>query len=148
MKSNGKLPTTLGDLIDAAYDAREARDARKKILEADPEYLALNDRFKLLEEAVLGKLAEQRATLARGETARAYTTTEDVASVDSETGGWAAVWKWAKKNDAMDLFHKRLASKAVAERMAAMKGVKAIPGVKVVTIVRLNLRTVAGKQDE
>jgi hypothetical protein len=147
MQSVAALPESLGELIDAAYDAREALDDRKKELEADPKLIALTERFTKLEEAVLAKLVEQKSTLARGSTARAFTTPETRASVDIETGGWGAIWKWAVKNDALDIFYKRLASKAIVERLASMKK-KVIPGVKVETTLRLNLRKVSGPSDE
>jgi hypothetical protein len=90
--------TTLGQAIDALYEARAARlakDAEVKILKA-AEVVAKGAVLKLLNETGLAK--------ASGMTATASITTDDVPYLED----WDKVYAYIKANDRFDLLQKRI----------------------------------------
>ncbi len=123
----------LGDLIDSIYAARERRIARQKEMEAEIEDLKADE--KRLEDQIINTFSKNEINGARGEFAQASVSETTCAKLDD----YMAVWKWAKKNDAHDLFYKRISSTAYAERVAA--GDK-IPGVSTYIDKKLSITKV------
>ena len=135
-----KLPKKLGDLIDLAYDARDERIGFQR--EMDAKIADMKAREKLIADAIFSNFDKNQIEGAKGGHASASVTTSVIPQIDLETGGWPVLWEWAKKNDALDLFEKRLAKVAVRERLEA--GQK-IPAVKTFVSQELSLRKINGK---
>lgn len=135
---------SLGDLIDAAYEAREAVKARKKELEQDKKLAALTARRDELEAQIFQRFEAERTSLAKGSIAKAYFTTDRIPRIDLENGGWPKLFAWIKKNDAFDMFEKRLAKLATLDRLD--RGDK-IPAIQIQQERKLQLRGVAEKDE-
>lgn len=134
----------LGDLIDAAYESREAVKARKKELDQDKKLAALTARRDELEKEIVARFEAERTTLAKGTIAKAYFTTDRLPRIDLENGGWPKLFAWIKKHDAFDLFEKRLAKLATLDRLD--RGDK-IPAIQIQQERKLQLRGVAEKDE-
>lgn len=131
-------------------------DIERKALDADAE--AMKKRVKEIKDVVLAEFASSDLTAVTTKYGTAKRTTSDIPQMDSENGGWPAIYSHivyqALVNDGYtardasdladtiakegqwDLLEKRLGKVACRERWAA--GVK-IPGVKTFTVVDLKL---------
>lgn len=134
-------------------------DIERKALDADAE--AMKKRVKEIKDVVLAEFASSDLTAVTTKYGTAKRTTTDIPQMDSENGGWPAIYahivenalltntvSGVSKKDApklakvvaeagqWDLLEKRLGKVACRERWAA--GVK-IPGVKTFTVVDLKL---------
>lgn len=121
-----KLPKTIGGAIDLMYKVREARKAMQR--KADDE----KAQESLIEVAIFERFGKSELEGARGKAAQASITRKDVYNVDD----FEAIWKYAVKNDAPDLFRRQLVNDAVRARLDAGK---TIPGMSVFTKVGLSL---------
>jgi hypothetical protein len=121
-----KIPKTLGAQIDLLHRLRTERLAEEKRIDA------MKADEAELRETILAHLAKERATKASGKLATASAVTKVVGKV----ADWSAVWEYAKRRDASDLFQRRLNNKAWLDRVEL--GEK-IEGIERETVVELSL---------
>lgn len=116
----------LGGLVDRLYAVRQDYLAAKAVSDQ------AQAKFKEVEQQVIVTLKQIGTEKGAGKKAQ-------VSLSQTETGvieDFDALWKWAIKNDAGDMFHKRLTQEAWRGRREA--GV-AVPGVGEVLIDKLSL---------
>lgn len=109
-------------------------DTQRKGLEKEAE--AISKEVRQIKDALIadfdkGALKEIHTSLGVARLVR-----KDVPTVDTETGGWDAVWKYITKYKAYELVQKRFGEKAVQERWDAGES---IPGVKRFTKIDIKL---------
>lgn len=121
-----KIPKTLGAQIDKLHTLRTERLAVEKTVEA------MKSEESELREVILAHLAKERMAKGSGKLATASAVTKVVGKVED----WNAVWAYAKKRDALDLFQRRLNNKAWLDRLEL--GEK-IEGVNAETVIELSL---------
>lgn len=121
-----KIPKTIGGAIDLMFKVRDARKALASKAEAEKQQEAL------IEAAIFERFGKSELEGARGKLAQASIKRTDVFNIDD----FDAIWEYAKKNDAPDLFRRQLVNEAVRERLAAGKK---IPGMSTFTKVGLHL---------
>lgn len=117
---------TLGRMADLLYAMREARLAKAR--EVDD----MKSKERALEQKILDTLEENDLQRASGHVATASKTTSTVPQVED----WAKVRAYIKKNDAFELLHQRIASRAWGELHDAGKKV---PGIEAVVKFDLSL---------
>ena len=121
----------LGDLIDEAFDVREAR--RKLAIEDR----ALVKRMEELEQKIFAKLdAEKTDRGASKKASASITTTEEPRVVD-----WEAFCAYAKRTGNMHLFQRRVSAPAWRE-LRSMKKAE-VPGLEAFESRNLNLRVIS-----
>lgn len=109
-------------------------DMKRKSMEKEAE--AISKEVRQIKDALIsdfdkGALKEIHTSLGVARLMR-----KDVPTVDTETGGWDAVWKYITKHKAYELVQKRFGEKAVQERWDAGES---IPGVKRFTKIDIKL---------
>lgn len=119
----------LGQLID---DLHAKRVALQKHLAAEK---PLRAAMEAAEREVLSALNEQGVTTSRSTKASVSVTEQEVANVED----WEQFYQYLGKHEAFHLLQRRIASKAVIEELAA-EG-EAVPGVKILTIHKLGVRS-------
>lgn len=124
-----KIPKTLGAKADLLFTLRTERLAEERRIGA------MRAQEAELREAILSDLAKQRMTKGSGKFATVSAVTKVVGKVED----WAAVWEFAKKHDAFDLYQRRLNNKAWLDRVEAGERVA---GVERETVVELSLTKV------
>lgn len=129
VKLKHKIPKTIGGAIDLLHGVRTARKALQAKAEAEK---AQED---LIEATIFERFGKSELEGARGKLAQCSIKRSDVPTLKD----FAKTWAWAKKNDAPDIFQRRISVEAWRERTA---GGKTIPGVDVFTKVGLTLTKV------
>lgn len=129
MTSNAKKQPSLGQEIDKLDKLRVTRqEANKKLEEA-----------KKAEREQEGKVVEllkgQRLDKASGKQITASVTKSEVTQVED----WDKVYDFAKRNNALHIFQRRLSEPAVRELVQQRRGQKPIPGTKFVEIEKLSV---------
>ena len=121
------LETSIGDLLDRAFDLREER----KRLEALAEAVKKNETAAL--EEVLARLSKDQINGARGKKCSAFLEEKDVPQV----ADWSAFYAHIQKTGDFDLLQKRPGEKACQARWEA--GEK-LPGVVPFHLIKVSLR--------
>lgn len=131
-----KLPKKLGELIDLAYSLRNDRLDYQRSVEA--RIAEMKEKEKEIADAIVNGFSKQEIESARGTVATASIKT----TVSATVKDFPAVWAWAKKHDAIDLFYKRIVSSAYQERIDAGEDV---PGVERFVNKELSLTKISSK---
>lgn len=91
------------DRVVQAYNAiRDARTVRRHAWEKED--LALEEDQHKLKVLMLGMLNDAGATSFKTESGTVYRSEK----VKPSAADWGAIWEWAKANDGMDIFERRL----------------------------------------
>jgi hypothetical protein len=121
-----KVPKSLAACADLYYELRQER------LAADKVAATLKEKESFIREHLINNLSIGDATGAQGKIARAT-----IVKADSyQLKDYEKVFKWAAKNDAPDMFQKRLNMEAVQLRLDAGKK---IPGIEKIIIKKISL---------
>lgn len=115
-KTEVKLPRTIGACADLLYETKEKRLALAR------EVAALEELEKRLKEKIINELPVSEASGVAGKLARV---TINKKSTWRATD-WAEIWKYAKKNDAHDIFQRRLSDEAINLRIEAGEKIKGL----------------------
>lgn len=125
-----KFPTTLGACVDKMYKIRSKRIGIEHKVDA------LRAEQKALEEHIINSFSKDKIDGARGKLASASIVRKTVPHVED----WVAVFDYVKKNDAYDLFERRLSKAAYRDRLESGE---AVPGVKAFELMELSLHKVS-----
>lgn len=115
-KTEVKLPRTIGACADLLYETKEKRLALAR------EVAVLEELEKRLKEKIINELPVSEASGVAGKLARV---TINKKSTWRATD-WAEIWKYAKKNDAHDIFQRRLSDEAINLRIEAGEKIKGL----------------------
>lgn len=126
-----KLPKTLGATADLLYRMRQER------LELQAAVDAAKEKEQVVKHHALALLQKERADSARGALAQITKVVRDVPQVKD----WEAVYAYAKKHDALDLFERRIHRQAWRDRVEVDGE---IPGIGHETILDLHVTTKRG----
>lgn len=124
-----KTPKTIGEAADLLYKTKAKRLAKQKEVEA------LEAEEVQLKEYIIKTLPKSNASGVAGRVARVTVTTKEVVQVED----WPKFYKYVKANDAWDLLQRRVAPKAVEDRLEADEK---IPGVKLFKLPTVSLNKV------
>lgn len=122
IEKGAPLPTSLGRCADEYAEVRALR------LAMDKEVERVKARETEIREHIIANLSKSDDTGAAGLRYRAQIVTKDKVNVVD----WGVLWAWAKKNDRMDTFQKRLNERMAADWMAEEQRV--LPGCEVVKV--------------
>lgn len=125
-----KIPKSLGGQIDTLYRLRSER------LEIEREVDRMKKDEQAIREVILAHLVKERATKAAGKLASVSAVTKVIGKVED----WAALWEWARKNDAPEIFQRRINNSAWRERVESGQHVS---GVESETVVDLSLNAIS-----
>lgn len=122
------FPKSLGACADLLYDLRQARlELDKKAAEAKSEETRLVD-------YIIAKLdKESNGAVGKHHMVRIVTKRKP------QVKDWPAFQAYVKKNDAFDLFQRRLSEQAVMDRLEDPKNRKGLPGVELFNAVTVSL---------
>lgn len=122
-----KIPATIGACADLLYKIRQER------LKLQKEVEALEAQEHELREHIIATLPKSEASGVQGKVARVSVVTKDIPQVKD----WNVFYEYVRKNKAFDLLQRRLADKAVKDRL---EDGKKLPGVELfrATTVSLN----------
>lgn len=124
------LPKKLGEAIDALYTARQERlDFQRSM---DEKLKLLKQAQDQLEEHVMALLSAQGLEMGRGDVGTATLVKKVVGKVTD----WAKLWSWAKKNDDLAIFQKRISNEHFKELLEAKEKV---PGVEKVVLTEVSI---------
>lgn len=121
--------TTIGKAIDEIAMLQKKRD------EIGAKLAAAEKLINEKKEKLLARVKKSELNGAKGRLGAAFIQEDDIPTIEE----FEKVWSWAKKNDALDIFQKRLSNAAVRERWAVGKK---IPGVGTFHRVFLQVRSV------
>lgn len=129
MAAKGKQ-ASLGQEVDKLDKLRRARQEKNKELEA------AKKAEKEQEEYVMEMLKSQRLDKASGQAITASITKSEVTRVND----WQKVEQFAKRNNALYIFQRRLSEPSVRELVQNRKG-KPLPGTEMVEIEKLSVNS-------
>ena len=115
-KTEVKLPRTIGACADLLYETKEKRLALAR------EVAALEELEKHLKEKIINELPVSEASGVAGKLARVTINKKSTWRAKD----WAEIWKYAKKNDAHDIFQRRLSDEAINLRIEAGEKIKGL----------------------
>lgn len=121
------LPDSVGRCADLYHEVRSLR------LAMDKEVEKVKARETEIREHIINSLSKSEDTGAAGLRYRAQIVVEKTYKVDD----WGVVWSWARKNDRMDIFQKRL-NVTAAKDFAEAEG-RPIPGTEVVNVPSVSI---------
>lgn len=123
------VPKTAGGAIDLLMKVRTARKAEQAKVESEKR------QEDMIEERIFAMFGKSELEGGRGKTAQASIKRSDVPVIED----FDALWSWAKKTNAHDIFQRRLSVEAVRARWGSKKQV---PGVGTFTKLGLTLTKV------
>lgn len=121
------LPLSIGLAADLLHDVKELRLAMQKEVDA------VQAREREIREYIIENLSKSDDSGAAGKRYRAQIVTKQSVKVND----WGILWSWARKNDRLDAFQKRLNETMAKDWMESEQRV--LPGTEVINIPEVSI---------